>query len=499
MSTLVWKNLNAYVVADNGHRKKAVWAPQSKSQEAYLSCPIYEVLYRGTRGSGKTDPFLMDFAQNVGKGFGADYRGIIFRRTYKELADIVAKANKWFPMIFRGFQYNKTEHRCIWPDGETLQFDYFTNEDDYWRHHGHELPFIGWEELTTWPTPSGYLKMMSCSRSSNPNIPRKYRATTNPYGVGHGWVKRRFRLGKPINGFLGEVIKDSLDIAGQSSPTRVSIRGLLSENKILLKASPDYERILRSSAESEAQLRAWLYDDWNVVAGGMFDDVWQPEYSGIPSIPFNMIPRRWKLDRSYDHGQSKPFSVGWWATSNGEPIHYSGRTIGAVPGDLIRIAEWYGCRRDKPNVGLRMGSAKIAQGILEREDDWGIRGRVKPGPADSSIFDEDADIQTKSVAGGFERAGVVWLKGRKGSGSRVRKWQQLRELMRNSVPNSEGYREKPGIFVTDRCTNFHELIPVAPRDPKNSDDVDTDSEDHILDEVGYKIYKPNYKSGLIDW
>ena len=73
------EGLQAFVIKRNGRTEPVVWAPQPGSQEAFLSCPLTEVLYEGTRGPGKTDALIMDFCQDVGKGWGEEWRGIIFR------------------------------------------------------------------------------------------------------------------------------------------------------------------------------------------------------------------------------------------------------------------------------------------------------------------------------------------------------------------------------------------------------------------------------------
>ena len=70
----------------------ASWSPLPGAQFRFLSCPIYEALMHGTRGGGKTDALLMSFAQHVGKGWGQHWRGVLFRLTYPQLADVVAKS-----------------------------------------------------------------------------------------------------------------------------------------------------------------------------------------------------------------------------------------------------------------------------------------------------------------------------------------------------------------------------------------------------------------------
>ena len=465
--------------------RKLDWAAQPGSQDAFLQTMLYEVLYEGTRGPGKTDGLLMDFCQHVGQGFGDKWRGILFRRTYPELRDVIDKANSWFPRFEPSAKYNASEHYWQWPTGEKLYFRHFMKEADYWSYHGHAYPWIGWEELTTWPDDKGYRKMMSTSRSTSPGIPRKYRATTNPYGVGHNWVKLRWRLPMPSGMVMGPIIKDSYDQDGELEPPRMAIHGELSENQILLQADPDYISRLRAAARNPAELRAWLYGDWNIVAGGMFDDVWNPRIHVLPNVPLSEFPREWRMDRSYDHGQSAPFACGWWAESNGEPFHYNGKVYGPVRGDAIRIAEWYGWN-GKPNEGVRMSARNIALGIKEREEDWGLRGRVYTGVADDQIFtDYEPD---KSVAGDMAREGIRWEKADKGPGSRVQGWQKMRDMFGAALPNDDGTRENPGLFVLERCDQFIRTVPVLPRDvDKDPDDVDTESEDHIGDDVRYRV------------
>ena len=492
-ASVIWKKIDGQTRPVNSKTGEVItWAPQPGSQEAFLTCPILEVLYTGTRGPGKTDSLLMDFAQHVGQGFGIAWRGIVFRRTFPELADIIAKSKKWFPLIFgERVKYNAGGHFWKWVDGEELHFRHFAKPDDYWSYHGHEYPFIGWEELTTWPTDECFKSMFSCNRSSNLHVPRKIRATTNPYGVGFNWVKRRYRLPVPAGRILGPLIDDSINAeTGKLESPRIAIHGNIHENRILLEAEPDYLEKVITSAKNPAQAKAWLYGSWDIVSGGMFDDVWDSRQHvlwDLKDFPLSRIPHGWHIMRSYDHGQSKPFSVGWWAQSNGEVLNWNGKSYGHIKGDMFRIREWYGCNPLKDNEGIRLNARDIGQGILDREVDWGIAGRVEPGPADSSIFDGSPHDPTISVASDMQRVGVIWFKADKSRGSRSLGWQQMRTYFTGAIPDKFGYREAKGAFVFPQCTAFIRTIPCLPRDDKDQDDVDSDSEDHIADEARYML------------
>ena len=467
-----------------------IWQPQLGSQVQFLTCPLFEVLYEGTRGPGKTDALLIDFAQYCGRGFGAAWKGILFRQTYPQLQDVISKSKKIFMRLPKAQRpvYNESQHFWRWPDGEMLYFRQFMKPDDYWNYHGHEYPWIGWEELCNWPTDEGYKRMMSCCRSSTAGMPRHYRATTNPYGPGHNWVKRRFRL--PGGRFVP--ITDSKDDTGKLEPPRVALQGHISENMILLKADPEYIDRIRASARNKSELAAWIDGSWDIVAGGMFDDVWEDKVHFVK--PF-AIPSSWRIDRSFDWGSSKPFSVGWWAESDGSDfLDGSGRWRSSVPGDLYRVYEWYGTT-GKPNEGLRMLAVDIAKGILEREEAWGIRDRVQPGPADTSIFDAEngnciADDMEQTIRldnGTLVHGGVSWERADKRPGSRKTGWEQMRAAFRAAVPTPGRAREKPGIFIFNNCQAFRELVPVLPRSDKDPDDVNTDAEDHIGDECRYRV------------
>lgn len=438
-----------------------------------------------------TDAFLMDFAQHCERGFGQEWHGVIFRRTYPELDDIIGKSRKWFPRIFGDrVKYNAGQSTWVWKSGERLRFRHFFDRNDYDHYHGSNIPWIGWEELTTWPTLDGYLSMFSCNRSTCNGLPLKVRATTNPYGVGFNVVKRRFRLPVPPGKILGEYITDSKAPDGSTEGPRIAINSSLAENRMLLEADPGYVQRIRTAAANPAQADAWVNGSWDIVAGGLFDDVWEPKYHvlhALHKLPIHRTPRSWRLTRAYDHGQSHPFSVGWWAESNGEPFTFDGRSYGHVRGDMFRLAEWYGCTADDDNKGLRLSATTIAQGIRERENDWGIAGRVEPGPADSAIFNGAESDRTITVANDMQQEGINWVKADKGPNSRPQGWQQIRKYLEAAKTDESGYRDRPGLFIHPRCVHFIRLLPAMPRDDRNMDDCPKNACDHIGDETRYML------------
>jgi hypothetical protein len=127
----------------------------------------------------------------------------------------------------------------------------------------------------------------------------------------------------------------------------------------------------------------------------------------------------------------------------------------------------------------------IADGIVEREKRMNIRNRVQPGPADSSIFHADPGHET--IAAVMAAKGVAFVPSSKGPGSRVKGWGAIRRRLKAAL-NSD--REQAHLYVTSNCTQFLRTVPVAPRDELKNDDVDTEAEDHILDETRYLVETP---------
>ncbi len=488
------------MTSNTDKNETVIWEPQPGSQTLALSCPCNDILLEGTRGPGKTDAQLMFFRSFVGVGYGAFWRGIIFDREYKNLEDLISKSKRWFRQFGDGAKFiGGGQLKWVWPTGEELLFRAAKKEADYWNYHGMEIPFIGWNELTKYPNSELFDMMISINRTSfrpedhdknTPQIPLVIFSTTNPYGVGHNWVKQKYIDAAPP----GRVIRNTRTVFNPATQqreeitkTQVRIFGSYKENKYL---PPEYILELESIKDPNKR-EAWLKGNWDITSGGMFDDVWSGEHNVVDE--FN-IPLTWRIFRSFDWGSSAPFSIGWWAESDGCDIQLAdGSWRSTVRGDLFRIDEWYGWS-GVPNKGLRMLATQISKGIVKRELKRGIRDRVKPGPADNSINDSmngnciATDMAAKVKIGDKWHKGVTWTRSDKSAGSRKNGWEKMRIAIYNAQPPESGPRELPGLFVFRRCQDgFIRTVPSLPRDDKDLDDVDTDSEDHVGDEARYVI------------
>ncbi|MHA1290776.1 MAG: terminase [Candidatus Thorarchaeota archaeon] len=499
---------------------KAAIIPQGGSQSLSLSCPCNEILYEGTRGPGKTAAQLMRFRRLVGLGYGQFWKGVIFDIEYKNLSDIISQSKKIFNKFDDGARFLKSpsELKWVWPTGEELLFRYEKNAEGYWNYHGQEFPFIGFNELTKRADPEFYEAMFSCMRTSFrpedyplpdgsllPSIPLENFSTTNPFGVGHTWVKRRFIDPVP----RGTVFRERMMILNPETEkeqeiilTRVAIHGSWKENKFL---DPTYIAFLMKIKDPNKR-KAWVDGSWSITSGGRFDHLWREHVHIVE--PFQ-IPDGWRVDRSHDWGESKPFSNLWFAEADGHQYEINGRHIAYPKGTLFCIGEFYGCKEDEHNKGLGMSASNVAkvvsdidQALMDKthviENPCGeinlipgiVTGQVVPGPADNAIMNKN-DEQI-SIADKMESQGVEWTESDKSPGSRIAGAALLCEMLEaalEGVDSEAGVPERPAIYFFNNVRGIISRFPVLSRDTKNPDDVDTEQEDHDYDALRYRATK----------
>lgn len=456
---------------------KPIWRANRGGQWAFLACPYWECLAHGDRGGGKTTGLLVSYLSHVGKGFGRDWRGVIFKLTYPQLKDVIDISKAFIPKAYPDAKFNKVDHEWTFEAGENLLFLPLENLAAYDRVHGSSFPWIGHEELTNYPTSEPYEAVLSCSRrrSARMDVPLMVRDTTNSYGVGHTWVKSRFITAKqPFIPY------------GEPGRERIHIPILWRQNEKYVATDPDYHKRLSDSTTDESKRKAWLENSWDIVAGGRFSDVWRESIHVME--PFN-IPMGWRVDRSHDWGSSAPFATHWYAESNGERLP-DGRSW--PRGTLFVIHEDYGCEGNmhdvnwKPNVGLRLTPLEIAERTKQHEThmrEWGlIKRQPQPGPADDNLFDVSHGRSMASIMSAPPYQ-IVWNRASKGPGSRVTGWQLLEDRLKASLQYP---MEHPGIFIFNRCQHLIRTLPLAPRDPKKQEDIEMD-EDHCLDSIRYRL------------
>lgn len=270
------------------------WQPQPGPQEFFVTSPATDVFYGGARGGGKTDALLGDWALHE-QEWGRDAHGILFRRTYTELDEVIKRSQEIYPAL--GATYNKTDHEWTFPSGAVLRLRYLDVDEDAEKYKGFNLTWLGFDELTQWPSPEPVDKLYGSLRSAA-GVRCVRRSTGNPGGPGHAWVRARYITGhEPYKPFRYQPHKDRPNLTLDA----VFIPATIDDNQLLVRGDPKYEeRLAASTAGNAALWRGWRYGDWDIVAGAYFD-VWNADCIVLPAAFPGYLPRWVSIDWGFTH------------------------------------------------------------------------------------------------------------------------------------------------------------------------------------------------------
>lgn len=443
-----------------------IWEPQPK-QKAFMKRKEFECLYGGAAGGGKSDALVVEALRQV---HIPHYKGLILRKTYPQLSELIDKSLLIYPRAIPGARYNSTTHTWTFPSGAKIIFGSMNHKQDRINYQGKSFDFIGFDELTHFDFDE-YTYLYSRCRPNGPGTECYIRATTNPGGKGHNWVKDRFiTAAPPMTPIVDNVeVTDNKGKVITLERDRVFVPATVFDNQKLLDNDPTY--IASLGMMPEAEKKALLYGDWDSFSGQVFtewrndpkhydDRLWTHVVNPFP------IPDTWPIYRAMDWGYAKPFSIGWYAVAPG--------------GCLYRIRELYGCTGE-PNTGVKWTPQKTAGEIYEIEhDDPMLRDKYIYGVADSAIFSSDNGVP---IIEAFEEQGIYFDKSAKGNGSRIHGKMQCHYRF---AFDENG---RPMFQVFNTCKHFIRCIPSLVYSETNVEDVDTSQEDHNYDEFRYIAQK----------
>lgn len=445
--------------------QEVIFQPNPGPQTDFLSAPEQEVLYGGAAGGGKSYAMLADPVRYFNN---PKARMLLVRRTTEELRELVAVSKELYPRAIPGIKFLERDKTWVAPSGASLWLSYLDREDDVSRYQGQAYTWIGFDELTQWPTPYAWDYMRTRLRTSRDSGLKLYqRATTNPGGPGHQWVKKMFvdpsAPGVPFwarDLDSGEVITwpKGHSLEGQPLLKRRFIPATLHDNPYLADDGM-YEANLLSMPE---HLRKQLLEgNWDINQGAAF-----PEFSRRLHViePFD-IPNSWTKFRAADYGYGSYSGVLWIAVSPSE--------------QLIVYRELY---------VSRVIATDLADMVLERE----VGEKIRYGVLDSSLWHKRGDTGP-SLAEQMILRGCRWRPADRSRGSRVAGKNEIHRRLQ-----VDDFTDEPRLVIFNTCTNLISQLPSIPLDKNNPEDVDTKSEDHLYDALRYAVMtRP--KSSLFDF
>jgi hypothetical protein len=434
-----------------------VWRPQRGPQQAFVKCKFFDVLFGGARGGGKTDACLGEFAIHE-KQYGKHARGVFMRREMPQADSLIDRSHDVFGPL--GWSFHKMERQWTAPSGAILRFRPLEDDRDAEKYQGQQFSRVYLEELSNWPSPKAPDKMKATLRSAY-GVRVGFRATANPGGPGHHWVKHRYIDGAP-GGY--SALEDE---SGRKQ--RVFIPARVADNKILLKSDPGYVDRLKLTGSKEL-VRAWLEGDWAVIEGAFFDNFSMARHVVRPF----QIPATWTRFRAMDWGSAAPFCVGWYAVAGDDHALGDGRTL--PRGGLVQYREWYGA--SSPNVGLKLNAEVVARGISERE---ALDPNIDYGVLDPAAFAQDGGpsiaerLRYKPYEVSFRPADNKRI----GALGHIAGWDLVRHRLDGEAP------DRPMIVFFDTCRDTIRTLPLVQHDSARVEDLDTNSEDHAVDCLRY--------------
>lgn len=426
-------------------------------QFMFHQSPAYEVLFGGAAGPGKTTSAVIDAFARCYQHKGSTAH--IFRRTRPELTkSVIPELMKWYPK--GSYSINLADGLITLNNGSMIFLSTCQHEKDKHNYQGAQIDWLYFEELTHF-TKSIYDYLKTRVRTSkDKKIQPCIRCTSNPGGVGHGWVKNYYVDAGPYTSLIP--VKTWVDSRKRFEiTTKQYIPALVTENPYI---NDSY--ILELERKPESLRRALLLGEWDAFEGQVFieftddSDHYLDRRNTHVIEPFD-IPIHWKRYRGFDWGYTTPFAVIWAAVS--------------PDGTVYVYREYYGSRT-ADNVGMQMPSTQLAVNIRAIEEKERNDGCKIFGYADPSIYDtKDGD---GSVADRMARERVFF---EKADNARLSGKEQFHSRF---AFDGEG---RPGMYIFNNCPNLIRTLKDLPYSQSRVEDVDTKAEDHAYDALRYVL------------
>ena len=419
----------------------------NRKQLRFFKAKAKHVAFGGARGGGKSWA-IREKSRLLANRFPG-IKILIVRRTLVELRN-----NHIDPLkqMLRGYaKYNQQERKFIFTNGSTISFEFYDSEKDEFKYQGVEYDVIFIDEATQFQ--ENWLKIIaSCCRGVN-TFPHRIYYTCNPGGPGHSYIKRVF------------VDRDFRE--NENPDDYVFIQSLVTENKALMEASPEYISFLQNLPPKLK--KGWLYGDWDIFEGMFFED-FRNNVDGYEDHRWTHVinpikPKaHWPIYRSFDWGYAKPFSCGWWTVDD--------------DGVIYRFDEMYGVEysggEPVPDHGVKWPPDKVFAEIAKHENEHPyLKGKHIQGIADPAIWDAESGISFAETAA---RHGVYF---QPGDNARIPGWMQMHYRM---MFDEAGYAM---MYICSNCRNFIRTITTLEYDPHKAEDLLTTGEDHAADEARY--------------
>lgn len=461
------------------------YAPTEKQKKLHTAC-VRQILYGGAAGGGKSHALRWDLYTLCLNNPGC--QAYLFRKTLTELEDNHIKFLKTELPSELGV-YHESKKRFDFSNGSALWMCFCERPSDARRYLGAELHVCGLDEASQMhPESIGFLKTRSRIGGWKPspeykNAFPRFIMASNPGGAAHSLLKRTFiDPAAPETVFYDKRMSDPRDPKDKGWST-IYLPAKMEDNPHL---DSDYGASFGGIPPELA--RAYREGDWDAVVGQALETLSRDKHL----IRDFDIPKHWTKFMSIDWGSAKPFSVGWFAVSDGALIKGKGgrSDVYLPPGSVVLYREWYGWTGEE-DQGCGMDARTVSKEIvrIEKEANDVMDYRI----ADSAMW---ARSDGPSVAENMMDAtdGKIVMRGAKKD--REANYAEARCRLAGASNYMETGEEGdwPMFFATDSCEHFWRTVPSLTLDQTNPEKgPDSHLEDHVYDMWVYALRSRPFK------
>jgi len=287
---------------------KIHWKPQPRQEYALVRAQedIFELLYGGARGGGKTDGgqiWLVEPKYIQHKL----YRALVIRKNADDLSDWVDRAERMYAPL--GAVVTGNPKVITFPSGAKIKTGHLNDSKAYTKYQGHEYQKMLIEELTQIALENNYEKLIASCRSTIPGLKSQVFNTTNPDGEGHVWVKERWNC---ENG--DDKVIEVYDKETGLYRNRLFISAKVEDNPTLVKNDPGYVATLNNIKDPTLR-KQWRDGSWEepMIPGAYYKDQFKTikEKKRITLVPHDSAL---SVDTWWDLGMSDYMCI--WLTQN---------------------------------------------------------------------------------------------------------------------------------------------------------------------------------------
>ncbi len=398
----------------------------NEKQKLFHASPCEEVFYGGAKGGGKSCALTIEAFI-----YGMEYPGAkiyLFRESYDQLEATLIK--EWLekipPQLYRGNP--KTQYSVTLVNKTEVFFRYLEGESDAKKYDGREMDFVGVDELTK-HSEKAIQVLLSCLRSPK-GFPPRFRATGNPGGPGHMWVKRNF---VDATDYGQHITLDPV-----TGSRRQFVPAFVWDNPVLMDNDPNYVKRLQNLPEDER--KALLHGEWNIFAGQYY-----PEFSREIHIVRGELelPSWHKKFRCMDYGLD--MTACYWIDVDDH-------------NKLLVYRELH-----QSGLNLTQAANRINE-MTERHE------QISYTVASKDLWNRNKDTGVPEVET-MIRHGLRNMK--QADNRRIPGWRLLREyLTPYDEPQQDGTTRKTAkLLIHESCYNLIKALPAIQRDDNDFEDV----------------------------